>query len=135
MICSRASTWRHQNLPLEISPEVKADCLDFIVGRLRSFLTDSGYRYDVVEAVLAVQKHNPAGTLRAVKALTGYVERADWSEILPAYSRCVRITRDQKELFTVNPDAFVEPAERELYEVLKTAEAQPRSEGASGRFL
>ena len=123
------------NLPLEISPEVKADCLDFIVGRLRSFLTDSGYRYDVVEAVLAEQKHNPAGTLRAVKALAAYVERADWSDILPAYSRCVRITRDQKELFTVNPDAFVEPAERELYEVLETIEAQPRPEGEVEDFF
>ena len=123
------------NLPIEMKPEVKAECLEFIVGRLRGYLTDSGYRYDVVEAVLAAQKHNPAGARRAVKALVDFVEREDWSEILPAYSRCVRITRDQKERFEVNPQTFVEPAERELYQKLAAAEAQPRQAGSVEDFF
>ena len=123
------------SMPLEVTPTVKAECLEFIVGRLRSFLIDSGYRYDVVEAVLTAQKHNPAGTLRAVKALSGFVERADWSEILPAYSRCVRITRDQKEKFAVKPDAFVEPAESELYQALAAVEAQSRPAGSVEEFF
>jgi glycyl-tRNA synthetase len=38
--------------------------------------------------------------------------------ILPAYARCVRITRDRKEKFTVKPEALVEEAERKLYEAV-----------------
>ena len=64
--------------------------------------------------------HNPAGAVRAVRELTAWVARPDWSTILPAYARCVRITRDQKERFTVDPQRLVErrrgsdggPAER-----------------------
>ena len=86
----------------------------------------SGYKYDVVEAVLgrAIQ---PAGRgFQAVKQLTAWVARPDWGVILPGYARCVRITRDQKEKFTVRPEAFVEEPERKLYEAVN---AQPSAFG------
>ena len=57
----------------------------------------------------------PSAAFNAVKQLSAWVARPDWSTILPAYARCVRITRDQKEKFTVTPGLFVEEAERELY--------------------
>jgi len=47
----------------------------------------------------------------------------------------VRITRDQKERFEVNPQTFVEPAERELYQKLAAAEAQPRQAGSVEDFF
>lgn len=122
-------------LPVEASEKTQSDCLDFIVGRLRSYLIDAGYRYDVVDAVLAVQKQNPAGTLRAVKTLASFVEREDWSEILPAYSRCVRITRDRTERFDVIPAAFEEDAERELYAALSTAQSTDRRPGSMEDFF
>jgi glycyl-tRNA synthetase len=52
------------------------------------------------------------------------VARPDWGVILPAYARCVRITRGRKEKFTVKPEALVEEAERKLYEAVNT---QPSS--------
>ncbi|HEX9019612.1 MAG TPA: glycine--tRNA ligase subunit beta, partial [Anaerolineaceae bacterium] len=109
-----------EELPLAASADAQAACLDFIVGRLRSYLMEheEGFRYDVVDAILARQANNPAGVLRGVRALSQWVARMDWSSILPAYARCVRITRDQKERFSVNPAAFVDPAERELHEAL-----------------
>ena len=98
-----------EGLPIPADPAALNACFDFIVGRMRSLLVEQeGYHYDVVDAVLAAQSHNPAGVLTAVKELTAWVARPDWSTILPAYGRCVRITRDQKERFSVNPAAFVE---------------------------
>lgn len=124
-------------LPIQASEESQAACLEFIVGRLRSTLMEreEGYRYDVVDAVLAEQQTNPAGVFRAVSELTAWVTRPDWSTILPAYARCVRITRDQKERYTVTPAAFVEPAERELYEALQKAQAAPRRPGSVEDFF
>ena len=120
-----------EELPIQASPESQAASLDFIVGRLRSYLMEreEGYRYDVVEAVLAEQLANPAGALRGINALTKWVARPDWSTILPAYARCVRITRDQKEIYTINPEAFEDPAEKALYEALLQAESTRRSPG------
>ncbi|MDR3576630.1 MAG: glycine--tRNA ligase subunit beta [Anaerolineaceae bacterium] len=124
-----------ETLPLQSSSETQAACLDFIVGRLRTVLIDQGYRYDVVDAVLASQSANPAGALRAVKELGEWVARPDWSTILPAYGRCVRITRDQTERFQVNPAVFSDPAEKDLYQALEQVENSSRKPGSVNDFL
>jgi glycyl-tRNA synthetase len=103
------------NLPVPLTPETLSACQEFITGRLKGLLTDQGFRYDVVDAVLAQQGTNPAGAARACKQLTVWVQRPDWSTILPAFSRCVRITRSLKETFTVQPDGLKDPSEKELW--------------------
>ena len=124
-----------ETLPVQSSLESRAACLDFIVGRLRTVLIDQGYRYDVVDAVLASQSANPAGALRAVKELREWVARPDWSTILPAYARCVRITRDQTERFEIRPAVFSDPAEVDLYQALADVETTPRKSGSVNDLL
>ncbi len=119
-----------QNLPIASDEKTRQACLEFIVGRLKNNLTDQGYRYDVVDAVLAEQNSNPAGVMRAVKELSDWLTRANWSSVLQAYARCVRITRDQKSLFPINPEAFEEPSEKELYDAIERIEKTPRAAGS-----
>ncbi len=99
----------------EMRARLVGDLLAFIAGRQRAQLLDAGYRYDVVDAVLAEQAHDPYRAAVGVQQLSRWVKRDDWAQILAAYSRCVRITRDQQEQFSVNPDQLTEPAEKELY--------------------
>ncbi|MBI4739477.1 hypothetical protein HY772_08115 [Candidatus Woesearchaeota archaeon] len=47
--------------------------------------------------------------------------REDWSTILPAYARCVRITRDQKHVYEVNPSNFLLDAEKNLWDAYQDA--------------
>jgi glycyl-tRNA synthetase beta subunit len=47
----------------------------------------------------------------------------------------VRITRDQPERYTVDPQALVEAAERELLAAIEGAEAAPRRPGSVDDFL
>lgn len=115
-----------EKLPTTITDETLQDCLAFITGRLRGLLIEQGHRYDVVDAVLAVQGANPAGAKRNIAALEKWVARPDWSEILPAYSRCVRITRDLIETYPVNPTLFQEAEEFDLYQALLNAEKSLR---------
>ena len=123
------------NLPIPTDEAIQKSCLDFILGRQKSSLTDQGFRYDLVDAVLAAQGQNPAGVLRAVRQLRNWVEREDWNLILPAYSRCVRITRDQKTLYTIDPGVFNEPAERDLYAAMVQLEKTPRRSGSVDDLL
>lgn len=118
------------HLPVQSSPESQAAVLDFIIERLRNILLEQGYHYDVVDAVLAAQGANPAGALRAVQELSVWVSRPDWPAILPAYSRCVRITRELKERYPVDPQAFGEAQEAELYQAYQAAEATVRRPGS-----
>ena len=121
--------------PIEVSAQVQAQVLDFMAGRLAVLLKDSGCKYDVVDAILAAQADNPAGSARAVKQLQAWTEREDWREILPAYARCVRITRDQKKTFKVDEKAFVEKEERGLFKALEKAEKVKCAEGSVDDFL
>jgi glycyl-tRNA synthetase len=123
------------NLPMTAEPKLLAECLEFIIGRLRSHLIEQGYRYDVVDAVLAAQRRNPAGVMRAVRSLSAMITRPDWNSILPAYSRCVRITRDQKERFAVDAAAFSQDEETALYQALVTAERSARKAGSVDEFF
>ncbi|NOY98564.1 MAG: glycine--tRNA ligase subunit beta [Chloroflexi bacterium] len=117
--------------PVEVSDEVLDKVLDFIVGRLRVLLQERGCRYDVVEAVLAAQGRNPAAAARAVGQLQSWVERDDWDEIFPAYSRCVRIERSaQAEAdrpLTVDQKYLLEDAEKRLYKALQKTVHHPPS--------
>jgi glycyl-tRNA synthetase len=126
-----------EGLPLAAQPESQAACLDFVAGRMRSYLNElpEGFRYDVVEAVLAAQQQRPAGVLQAVAELSRWTQRPDWTAILPAYARCVRITREFKERFKVVPEAFVEEAERDLFSGLRAAQELTRRPGDVEAFF
>ncbi len=124
-----------QNLPISADEKNRQACLDFIVGRLKNRLTDQGYRYDVVDAVLGEQQSNPAGVLRAVKELSDWTTRANWLQVLQAYSRCVRITRDQKVEYPIDVKTFREPSEEKLYAALETMEKMPRRSGSVEELL
>ena len=130
-VISIAST----KLPISSTEETLKAVLDFIVERLRNVVLESGSRYDIVDAVLAVQGYNPTRSNHAIAALGTWVARSDWDTILPAFSRCVRITRDLKERYAVNPDDFVQDEERELYAAITTAETTTRSPGSVDDFL
>jgi glycyl-tRNA synthetase len=123
------------HLPHQMSPAYLESCLEFIIERERNLLLESGYRFDVVDAVLTAQGYNPTRAAQAVKALSAWVERPDWHDILPAYARCVRINRDLEVRFPVAEDRFDEPAEAALYHSLVAAESEPRQPGSVDAFL
>jgi glycyl-tRNA synthetase len=121
--------------PLEVADDICEQVFEFIKGRLRVLFLDMNYAYDVVDAVLAEQAHDPYNALLAIQQLVAWVDREDWKTILPGYSRCVRITRDQKEIFELHPDKLQEDAEKQLYGVLLVAEKAIRTQGSADDFL
>jgi glycyl-tRNA synthetase len=131
MALSSAAT----HLPIASSQQSQQAVFDFIVERLRNTLLERGARYDAVDAVLAAQANNPAGAARAVKALEVWIARPDWHTILPAYARCVRITREYQQRFHVDEQNFAEPSEQGLFQELATAEAVDRAAGSVDDFL
>ncbi len=109
--------------PIPVSAETKAQVLEFLAGRLSVVLKES-YRYDVVDAVLAAQSDNPAGAKKAIEQLQAWVERKDWDDLLPAYSRCVRIIRSasvNSNQYSVNSAKLVEDAEKILHAEIQVA--------------
>ena len=121
--------------PVPVSAEVQTQVVEFIGGRLRSWLDDQAYPADVLTAVLAAQRANPSRAVSGVRELSGWVSRPDWQPLLESFARCVRITRGESARFSPDPAAFQEPEETRLYEAYQLAAAQ-LSEGSNvGAFL
>jgi glycyl-tRNA synthetase len=124
-----------EGLPVTVRAEVIEACLEFIAARQRALLRAEGHQHDAVDAVLAVQKHDPASANQAVKELEAWIARPDWPRILQAYSRCARITRDAGELGAPDPDRMVEEETRDLYRALQSARQAEIGAGAVADFL
>ncbi len=98
-------------------------------------LLDLEFNYDVVDAVLAAVGYDPYGALVGVQQLTAWVVREDWPEILPAYSRCVRITRDLEETYSVDETLFEVDSESVLWAAIQQAEAAGADDLTVDSFL
>ncbi|MFN2112732.1 MAG: glycine--tRNA ligase subunit beta [Anaerolineales bacterium] len=118
-----------EGLPIKSTPEARDACLAFISDRLQNFLLDENYSYDVVDAVVAAQGHNPASAFRAVKILSDWVQKDDWELILDSFARCVRITRDLDQEYRIEPELFTEKAEIALGKAAAEAASQERATG------
>jgi glycyl-tRNA synthetase beta subunit len=122
-------------MPVAVSEESLTAALEFVVERLRGTLREEGFTYDSVDAVLAARGDDPFRARRAVEQLSAWVARDDWSRILENYARCVRITRDFDERFTLDPARFAQPAEEKLYTAYQKARAQITPESSVDELL
>jgi glycyl-tRNA synthetase len=107
--------------PVEVTPQARAQVLDFIAGRLRSWLEEQDWPRDVIAAVLREQSHNPARALEGIRELSQWVQRENWEQLLDGFARCVRITRSQAARYNLQPELLVEPAEKRLYTAYQVA--------------
>ncbi len=108
--------------PVGVTPEAKAQVLEFIAGRLRAWLEEQNWPTDIVTAVLAEQSANPYRATIGIRELSEWMKRADWAQILDNFARCVRITRPEPTLYDIKPDLFSEPEEKALYQAYLKAE-------------
>ncbi len=122
-------------MPVAVPPETLETVSGFVGERLRTWLRDKGFRYDVVDAVLAERGDDPYSAYRAVAQLSVWVERKDWMDLLNAYGRCIRIVRDQHERYEFQPGVDPEAATATLREAYEKARAQIRPDSDVDRLL
>jgi len=116
-------------LPIKAGSTTRTACLEFIRDRLHNYLRDEGFKHDVVDAVVTAQGHNPAGASRAVKLLNSWVTKEDWELTLDSFARCVRITRDLSETYSVDKKLFKEDEEATLFKAVEKASAVDKKAG------
>ncbi len=124
-----ALTMAGKNLPIDFNSVVLSSAAEFITGRLRGLLLEKGLRYDVVDAVLKANPLNPARASANAETLSNWLLKPEWQDLLPAYSRSVRITRDLVGEFPVLPEQMLEPEEKALFTALQKAERRLEQEG------
>jgi len=111
-------------MPVPVVDQVLDQVIDFFGERLRGWLREKGFRYDVVDAVLAERADNPYSAYRAAGQLAAWVVRDDWMNLLNAYGRCIRIVRDQPLRLAFVPGLDPEAATVALWNAFRAARAQ-----------
>lgn len=122
------------SMPVEVMLQARQATLDFIQRRLQGVLREAGHRHDVAEAVLAEQGDNPYRAAQAVEALSRWVERENWEQVLTAYSRTARIVRGTGK-HELQPEALREDASRRLYQAYQNARVRLDTAGDLDGFL
>ncbi|MBM3226640.1 MAG: glycine--tRNA ligase subunit beta, partial [Candidatus Tectomicrobia bacterium] len=110
-------------LPVPGDDAAIAAVLTFMQGRQEGLLREQGLPATVVRAALAAQGHNPYAASQAATALAEAIQAPDWQEVLEAYARCVRITRQLQEALPVHVEALTVPAEHTLWAAYQAAAA------------
>jgi glycyl-tRNA synthetase len=126
----QAIAWAADTMPIPADESVQQGVLEFIAGRQRAMLLDAGYRYDLVDAVLAERGHNPLLAVEAVKTFDPWVEKPGWQSLLNAYGRTKRIVRTLPEVYAVRPELLPEPAASGLYEAYQSVRMRVGRDGS-----
>jgi len=122
-------------LPIKMKDADFTACVAFITARLSNYLLEKGYRYDIVASIEETLGITPYKAIIAAQQLSDWVERKDWLEILQAFSRCVRITRDLKQQFTVDAALLVDIEEKQLFDAIQAALSIERKAGSVDDML
>jgi glycyl-tRNA synthetase len=109
--------------PVAVSDAALDETVTFVVRRLQGVLSDMGFPFDVVEAVLAVRGSDPVAARAACDALAAMVQAPGWSEALTAYARTARITRTLPDRLPLNPAAYGDGVEHALQTAAEQAHA------------
>jgi len=123
-------------LPVAVDEAALRETLDFVGKRYRGYLLDSGFRYDMVDAILAERGYDPYLAYRTLQDFVPWVQKEGWSELLDTFARCVRITRDQPVVYAYEARYLSEPAAQALLGALAAAtervRANPEIDGLFG---
>lgn len=94
---------------------------EFLAGRLRGRLEELGFRYDVVDAVLAAGADRVADAVRRCRALAGAVGGAGWEDTVTAFKRAGNLARQGEPGASVNPAALGHESGQALFAALGAA--------------
>ncbi len=121
--------------PVRVQASTREELLEFIGARFRAWVEEQDWPRDVIAAVLAEQSANPYRAMDGLKQLTDWTKRDHWEALLDGFARCVRITRGEAEHYGVNPAAFEDEHEKQLYAAYQEAAAKLDADANVDAFL
>ncbi len=97
-----------------------ASLMSFMKQRLENVLSDEGVAYDVINAVLAGDIGVLAAAYQKAVTLAAFRNDEAFREMMTGFKRAANITKEQAPQ-TIEPLAFTETVEQELYRAVQTA--------------
>jgi len=106
------------NLKLRPKKEVINDLEDFFRGRLRGQFINEGFKYDVVDAVLALGISNPADLKNRINIVTSLRDTSEMEDVIIAFTRCSNLAKPDLG-DCVKKNLLKEEEEKKLFEAVE----------------
>jgi glycyl-tRNA synthetase beta chain len=105
-------------------PSVIDDVIQFIVGRFRYYLLETGMNYSIINAVLSASCDDVYDIYLRIHALQKLFDnkRKFFDDIITGFCRANNITKNFQELPLVDTNLFEEEVERQLNNTLQSVE-------------
>lgn len=100
---------------LNSQEKTREDLLAFFQQRMENVLSDSGVRYDVINAVLVGQLDNLGEAKQKAVALSAFRETEEFRQLITGYKRAANLAKNAVHS-RVREDLFSDPAENRLYQ-------------------
>lgn len=128
-----------QQQPIQVKHEVATEVYDYIMERLRGYYLEGTSQLAVTtemfDAVLANRPTSPLDFDTRLRALDAFLKLSDAQALAAANKRINNILKKADTADTgVQPESFVENAERSLFEQLQNAEADTAPLFAAGNY-
>ena len=116
MLGAAAAVWQDNagEVALTVDPTTRAEVAAFVERRLEGWLEEQGFRPDLVAAALSAQGDTPSCADAALRGLAAWAERPEFPDLLRAYARAARITRDLPAELPLDPAHLQEPPAQAL---------------------
>ncbi|MGC9367377.1 MAG: glycine--tRNA ligase subunit beta [bacterium] len=92
---------------------------DFFKERIKNYLKERDYRYDVVNAAVEYSGNDPLKSLEITRELSNFREDENFLDLVIGYKRASRILENQKYPHPPDPDLIKQPEEIELYQSIQ----------------
>lgn len=113
-----------QNIALKVSENDSLnDIKDFMRQRLMGIFGEKELGYDVIDAVLSADFANISDTAEKALILANFRENAAFEALITGYTRASNLAK-KAESKKINPEYFVDEAEKELFNVFARIQKQ-----------
>ena len=102
--------------------KIQGEFEDFICLRLKNVLTEEKIRYDVIDSVLDAD--DPYVTTLKARAVDEFVKKSDSTPFIQSFVRVINLAKNADRGVSVKESLFKNPAEKNLFDALKTAESE-----------
>lgn len=102
------------NISGQEQQDLTAKLQEFFTLRVKNLLIEQGLRYDLVDAILAMQLMDMQDTLKRAKAIKGFAVSQEFVSTVQAFVRVANLTKNVAQAGVVREEKLLEAAEIEL---------------------
>lgn len=124
---------------LNITEDKKAELLpkldEFFTLRIKNMLTEQNLRYDLIDAILAMNLMDMQDIAKRAQAIAAFAQSTEFTATVQAFVRVANLSKGVAEVAAVDEAKLIEAAEQELFKVFSAKQQLIAASMAQADYL